>query len=49
MAGSADLPAEGGVSILLPLLSTMIRHTSSHWILYGILFISMILSDELFR
>ena len=49
MAGLANLPIEGGVSISLLLLSPMIGHLPSHWILYRVLFISIILSDELYR
>jgi len=49
MASLADLPTEDRVFILLLLLSTIIRHTLSYWILYGIPFISMILLDELYR
>jgi len=48
IASSADLPIEGGVFILLLLLSTMIGYLPSYWILYGIPFILIILTDELY-
>ena len=48
MADSANLLTGDRVSILLLLLSTMIEHTFSYWILHEISFISMILSDELY-
>jgi len=36
------------MSILLPSLLTMIGCSTSHWILYKVLFILIILSDKLY-